>query len=128
VAEIAPNYAPLIIKAVIPTQEIKNVALGQTAQMRINACPYPDYGTLTGVVKAISPDAIKPNNDNTSTSSSSNSNASYFEVTIQPDSLAFGNGRQCNLQAGMEAQADIISKQETALQFILRKARLITDL
>ncbi|MGH1393168.1 MAG: HlyD family secretion protein, partial [Trichormus sp.] len=52
VAEIAPNYAPLIIKAVIPTQEIKNVALGQTAQMRINACPYPDYGTLKGVVKA----------------------------------------------------------------------------
>ncbi|MCF4970388.1 HlyD family secretion protein [Nostoc sp. CMAA1605] len=128
VAEIAPNHAPLIIKAVIPTQEIKNVALGQTAQMRINACPYPDYGTLTGVVKAISPDAIKPNNDNTSTSSSSTSTASYFEVTIQPDSLTFGNGRQCNLQAGMEAQADIISKQETALQFILRKARLITDL
>lgn len=128
VAEIAPNYAPLIIKAVIPTQEIKNVALGQTAQMRINACPYPDYGTLKGVVKAISPDAIKPNNTNNSTSGSNNSTASYFEVTIQPDSLTFGNGRQCNLQAGMEAQADIISKQETAMQFILRKARLITDL
>ncbi|WP_427161058.1 HlyD family secretion protein [Aliinostoc sp. HNIBRCY26] len=128
VAEIAPNYAPLIVKAVIPTQEIKNVALGQTAQMRINACPYPDYGTLKGVVKAISPDAIKPNNDNTSTSGSSTPTASYFEVTIQPDSITFGNGRQCNLQAGMEAQADIISKQETALQFILRKARLITDL
>ncbi|UKO97201.1 HlyD family secretion protein [Nostoc sp. UHCC 0870] len=128
VAEIAPNHAPLIIKAVIPTQEIKNVSVGQTAQMRIDACPYPDYGTLNGVVKAVSPDAIKPNNTNASTSGSTTAAASYFEVTIQPDSLTFGNGRQCHLQAGMEAKADIISKQETALQFILRKARLITDL
>jgi HlyD family secretion protein len=43
--------------------------------------------------------------------------------------MKFGNGdRQCYIQSGMEAKADIISKEETALQFILRKARLITDL
>ncbi|WP_414578978.1 HlyD family secretion protein [Anabaena sp. CCY 9402-a] len=129
VAEIAPNNAPLIIKAVIPTQEIQNVAVGQIAQMRINACPYPDYGTLKGIVKAVSPDAINPNNNTTTpTSGSTTSAASYFEVTIQPDSLSFGNSDQCHLQAGMDATADIISKEETALQFMLRKARLITDL
>ncbi|WP_414569448.1 HlyD family secretion protein [Nostoc sp. CCY 9925] len=130
VAEIAPNNAPLIIKAVIPTQEIKNIAVGQKAQLRIDACPYPDYGTLKGVVKAVSPDAINPNDSNTNTpkSGSTTPAASYFEVTIQPESLVFGNSHQCHLQSGMEAQADIISKEETALQFMLRKARLITDL
>ncbi|MBD6618082.1 HlyD family efflux transporter periplasmic adaptor subunit [Komarekiella sp. 'clone 1'] len=131
IAEIAPTNTPLVIKAMIPTQEIKNVAPDQKVQLRINACPYPDYGTLKGVVKTISPDAITPQNNNTgsTTSSSTSPVASYFEATIQPENLTFGNGhRQCLIQSGMEAQADIISKEETALQFILRKARLITDL
>jgi HlyD family secretion protein len=48
---------------------------------------------------------------------------------VKPASLQFGQGRhQCYLQSGMEVKADIISKQETALEFMFRKARLITDL
>ncbi|WP_341530778.1 HlyD family efflux transporter periplasmic adaptor subunit [Nostoc sp. UHCC 0302] len=131
IAEIAPDNAPLVIKAIIPTQEIKHVAVGQKVQLRIDACPYPDYGTLNGIIKGVSPDAITPqsNNTDTSTSGAKTNAASYFEATIQPENMKFGNGdRQCYIQSGMEAKADIISKEETALQFILRKARLITDL
>ncbi|WP_298911597.1 HlyD family efflux transporter periplasmic adaptor subunit [uncultured Nostoc sp.] len=131
IAEIAPNNAPLVIKAVIPTQEIKNVAVGQKVQLRIDACPYPDYGTLKGVVTAVSPDTItsKSNNAESPISGSTTPGNSYFEATIQPEIMIFGNGdRQCHIQSGMEAKADIISKEETALQFMLRKARLITDL
>jgi len=128
IAEIAPDNAPLVIKAIIPTQEIKNVAVGQKVQLRVDACPYPDYGTLNGVVNAVSPDAITSQN-NTTTLGSVTPSANYFEATIQPENMIFGNGdRQCHIQSGMEAKADIISKEETALQFILRKARLITDL
>jgi HlyD family secretion protein len=55
--------------------------------------------------------------------------ASYFEVTIEPENRSFGNsGRQCVIQAGMDAKADIISKEETALQFIFNKVRFATDL
>lgn len=127
IAEIVPQNAPLVIKAAIPTAEIKNITLQQRVQLRVNACPYPDYGTLNGVVKAISSDVITPQNNN---SGGTNATASsYFEVTIQPERLQFGNGMsQCRIQSGMDAQADIISRQETALQFMLRKARLITDL
>lgn len=130
VAEIAPNNAPLVIKAMIPTQEIKNVAIGHKAQLRIDACPYPDYGTLTGVVKAISPDTMTPtNNTDAAQSASTTPAASYFEATIEPESLTFGNGdRQCRIQSGMEIKADIISQEETVLKFMLRKARLIADL
>jgi len=130
IGEISPNNAPLVIKAIIPTQEIKNVAVGQKVQLRIDACPYPDYGTLKGIVTAISPDAIIPkNNTDTAVSKPTNSATSYFEASIQPERIIFGNGtRQCHIQSGMDAKADIISKQETAMQFMLRKARLITDL
>ncbi|HBL13917.1 MAG TPA: HlyD family secretion protein, partial [Cyanobacteria bacterium UBA11162] len=54
---------------------------------------------------------------------------SFYEVTIQPERLSLGDGtRQCLIQLGMEGRADIISREETVLQFLLRKARLITDL
>jgi HlyD family secretion protein len=130
IAEIAPNNAPLVIKSMIPTQEIKNVAVGQKVQLRIDACPYPDYGTLKGVVTAVSPDAMTSKSSPEAPMSASPMAAnSYFEATIQPERIMFGSGdRQCHIQSGMEAKADIISKEETALQFMLRKARLITDL
>ena len=127
IAEIVPDNAPLLIKAAIPTTEIKKVAIGEKVQLRVDACPYPDYGTLKGVVNAISPDAFAPQTNNAGVATPTT--ASYFEVTIKPESRSFGNSdRQCTIQAGMDAKADIISKEETALQFIMRKTRLTTDL
>ncbi|MEI2579173.1 HlyD family secretion protein [Scytonema sp. PRP1] len=125
IAEIVPQNAPLVIKAMVPATEIKKVAVGQTVQLRVDACPYPDYGTLKGVVSALSPDAITSQSNNTGTIPS----VSYFEATIKPERLSFGNqNRKCLIQPGMDAKADIISKEETALQFMLRRARLISDL
>ncbi|QLE56009.1 HlyD family secretion protein [Nostoc sp. TCL26-01] len=128
IAEIVPQNAPLIIKAMIPTAEIKKVTVGKKVQLRVNACPYPDYGTLNAVVSGISPDAISPQNNNTG-ATTPGSAIPYFEATIQPEQLEFGHGdRRCYIQVGMEAEAQIITQEETALQFILRKARIITDL
>ncbi|MDF5710706.1 MAG: HlyD family efflux transporter periplasmic adaptor subunit [Nostoc sp. S4] len=128
IAEIVPQNAALVIKAMIPTAEIQKVAVGQKVQLRIDACPYPDYGTLKAVVSAISPDVITPTASNINAATST-AVASYFEATIQPEMLKFGNGTlQCHIQSGMNAKANIISQEETALQFMLRKARLITDL
>lgn len=54
--------------------------------------------------------------------------ASYYEVTIQPDRLDLQKGdRAYFIQAGMEVTAEIISREETVLTFILRKARLLKD-
>ncbi|MBD2213737.1 HlyD family efflux transporter periplasmic adaptor subunit [Nostoc linckia FACHB-104] len=131
IAEIVPSNAPLVIKAIIPTQDIKSVEVGQEVQLRIDSCPYPDYGTLKGVVNTVSPDVITSQNNSTNspTSSSNILAASYFEATIAPESLVFGHQKhQCHIQLGMDAKAYIISKRETALQFMLRKARLITDI
>lgn len=49
-------------------------------------------------------------------------------MTIEPEKLARQkNGRDFPIQPGMEITADIISRQETALEFILRKAKLMSD-
>jgi HlyD family type I secretion membrane fusion protein len=141
IAQIAPGNAFLVVKARVAAQDISKVRVCQEeqvsdcvqgkVQLRVSAYPYPDYGTLKGAVRAISPDAITPE---TSGSAAQGSNASagagaYYEVTIQPekDYLVKGN-RHYPLKTGMQITADIISREETVLTFILRKARLLTDL
>ncbi|MEH2423770.1 MAG: HlyD family efflux transporter periplasmic adaptor subunit [Nostoc sp.] len=133
IAQIAPNNAPLVIKARVARDDISKVKECKVAQvtkcpegevqMRLPAYPYPEYGTLKGAVRNISADVI---------TSQSNSNvpiAPYYEVTIQAERLYLKRGdKSYPIQAGMEVTADIISKKETVLTFILRKARLLTDL
>ena len=100
--------------------------------MRVSACPYSDYGTLEGTVAAIPPDAVVPRSDNTNTSTDTSNlqtDASFYEVAIEPDKTILGKENdRCDIQLGMEGQADIITKEETVLQFLLRKARLTTNL
>jgi HlyD family type I secretion membrane fusion protein len=133
IAEIAPSNAPLVVKARVAAQDISKVQLCKKqkvldctqgkVQLRISAYPYPDYGTLKAAVRAISPDAITPQ------TSGSDAVAPYYEVTIQPERpYLVKSDLKYPMQAGMDVTADIISREETVLTFILRKARLLTDL
>ncbi len=135
IAQIVPGDASLEVKAVVSPRDIGKLAEGQNVHMRVSACPYPDYGTLKGVVSQISEDTIKPQgNGATATASTASSQkggaaTAFYEVTISPESHFLGRGKnQCELQLGMEGRADIISREETVLKFLLRKARLVTDL
>ncbi|MBD2451038.1 HlyD family efflux transporter periplasmic adaptor subunit [Nostoc sp. FACHB-152] len=132
IAQIAPSAAPLVIKGRVAAADISKVQICKAAKvsectegkvvMRLSAYPYPDYGILKGAVRAISADAITPQNNG------SIQTLPYYEVTIQPEKLNLTkNGKPYPIQAGMEVTAEIISKEETLLTFILRKARLLTD-
>lgn len=123
VAYIAPLNAPLLIKTKVPAQDIDKVKPGQKVQMQVSACPYPDFGTLKGTVRTVAPDAL-PSASNTGGVAAPQG----YEVTIQPQTMVLGETRQCRLQSGMEGRADIISREETVLKFVLRKARLVADL
>jgi HlyD family type I secretion membrane fusion protein len=134
IAQIAPSNTKLTIKASVPAKEIGKLKKGQVAQMRVSACPYSDYGTLKGTVTDIPPDAVfpEPNNPNTpstNNASSQQTGAASYEVAIEPNNTVLGKeNNQCAVQLGMEGQADIITREETALEFLLRKARLTTNL
>jgi HlyD family secretion protein len=127
IAQIAPASEDLTIKALVAAQDIGKVEVGQSVRVRISACPYPDYGTLPGAVQAISPDA-EPAPAAPTDALKGTQNMGSYTVTIQPErSFLQASKQQCQIQAGMEGRADIISRQETVLQFILRKARLLSD-
>ncbi len=134
IAQIVPIDAPLQIKAVVSPDEIDKIATGQTAQMRVSACPYPDFGVLKGKVTNISQDTVKPSMSqaggmNPAPPAGQNVPSPFYEVTIEPQSYKFGQkSHQCALQLGMEGQVDIVTREETVLRFLLRKARLLTTI
>ena len=124
IALIVPSNSAMEIKAKIFPEDISNIQLKQPVDLRISACPYPDYGTLSGTVSSISADALNQNQNN-----SKSSDKKFYEVTITPENLVLIQGnKQCPLQLGMEGRADIITTRETVRQFILRKARLNSNL
>jgi multidrug efflux pump subunit AcrA (membrane-fusion protein) len=134
IAQIAPSNVALVVKARISAMDISKIKICKAekiaacqqgkVQMRVSAYPYPDYGTLKGAVREITADAITPQNNNSNTPV-----APYYELTIEPETINLQKGNQSYpIQPGMEITADIISQEETVLTFILRKARLLTDL
>jgi HlyD family type I secretion membrane fusion protein len=128
VAQIAPKNTPLSIKARVIPQDIGEVRVGQRVNMRVSAYTYTDYGTIEGKVISVGADAItsQPQVQEGNNSNKSEIAPAYFEVTIQPDRTYLTKGdRKYEIHAGMEVQADIISKEETVMTFILRKARLL---
>jgi HlyD family secretion protein len=129
VARIALADNALEVKAFVAIQDIGDVAVGQRVFMRVSACPYPDYGTLQATVTAISPDAVTSQISSRLVERGARfGSMTGYDVTARPDTLVLDNGgRSCKIQAGMEGRVDIVSREETVLQFLLRKARLITD-
>jgi len=119
IATIVPQDVPLIVKAKVDAQDIGKVEIGQKVEMKVSAYPYPDYGTLKGTVQVVAPDVT----------TSQSSDASYYEVQIQPEQLYLVKGeRQYPIEAGMDITADIITRKERAIMFLVKKARLITGL
>ena len=130
VAQIVPQNAALEIKAIVALGDIDNVKVGQLVQMRVSACTYTDLGVLTGKVTNVAADAKQPdrNGGNNAAKQSQVAPNSTYEVTIKPDTLMLKNRvNKCQIRSGMEGRAEIISKEETVLQFVLRKARLLVN-
>jgi len=130
IAQIAPSKTPLIIKAFVTVQDVNKVKIRQKVLFKVSACPYPDYGTLKGEVRQISPDAIPlENNSEISSTEVNNLDHTFYQVTIKPENLTLKQGvNRCIIQLGMKGKVDIISREETILQYFLRKTRLLTDL
>lgn len=128
IAQVIPSNAALEVKATVSPQEIGKLEAGQKVQMRISACPYPDYGTLDGKVSQVAKDTSKPQDNISSNNSQPEKSAlAFYEVSVSPTRTSFGKGKNiCSLQFGMEGTADIITKEETVMRFLLRKAKLIS--
>ena len=121
IATIAPDNSTQLAIANVTTQDIGRVKVDRETQIKVSACPYPDYGILSGVVQTISPDAVEVE--------SATGNISSYQVAIEPEHNFVGTPQhRCDLKSGMTGSVDIVAQNETVFNFLLRKARLKTNL
>ncbi|QPN62858.1 HlyD family secretion protein [Synechococcus sp. CBW1004] len=127
IASIAPKDVNLVIKAIVQSEEISNVKVGQPAILKITGCPHPDFGVLKAKVTSIAPDALGTEMNKQSVNQQLPANSGY-EVRLQPDKtyLVANTGLRCQLKIGMDLSADITIRNEAMLMFLLRKARIVT--
>jgi multidrug resistance efflux pump len=131
IASVAPDSGTLLVKVVVRSEDIGNVAGGQAADLRIAGCPFPDYGTLPARVVSVSPDAVSsrggPEGGREGAGASPDPTLGMmgYEVTLAPARRQLRSGaRLCDLRIGMDVTADITTRRESMLAFLLRKARL----
>ena len=122
IAEIIPENSKIQMKATVSPQDITKLEVGQKVKMQVSACPDSNYVPLEGTVAQIAPD----NSESSQEDSFLVKDNTNYEVVIAPDSNTFGREDRCSLQLGRSSQVDIISREETLLQYILRQARLAT--
>jgi multidrug efflux pump subunit AcrA (membrane-fusion protein) len=124
-AVITPSSAEKVVKVEVRSEDVETVRPGQLAELRIAGCPYPDYGTLQARVIAVSPDAL-PQRGGPEGTEGTAASSNLYEVTLKPSRTVLrSGGRSCAVKLGMQLQADIITRQETILRFVLRKTRLL---
>jgi HlyD family secretion protein len=117
IARILPTETDLVIEAQVAVQDIGSVEVGQLAQMRVSAYPYPDYGILNGIVTAIAPDTVP-------CPQPACPSDTVYEITIQPEQTTLYRGdRAYPLQPGMEVSIDIISRRERVIHLLFRSIR-----
>jgi multidrug resistance efflux pump len=132
-ARIAPEGTGMLVKVLVPTEDIANVEPGQRAHLRLAGCPFPDFGTLGAQVVSVSPDAQASGTAADSTLSPAGPGGSGgdrgsggYLVTLAPEQTQLRSpSRSCALRPGMDLRADITTRVETVLQFLLRRSRLL---
>ncbi len=129
-ARIAPRTGGLLVKMQVASEDIAEVAPGQRADLRVAACPYPDFGTLPGRVVSVAADTLPSAVEQTPGPGGLTDvpEMKRYIVTIRPDRPDLRTAtRRCALRPGMDLRADITTRQETLLSFVLRKARLLVS-
>ena len=107
VAQIAPEDAPLILRARMNSRESGFLAVGLPVKVKFDAYPFQDYGIVAGTVSWVSPDS------RASTASAADGNSGEFyelEIELERDFIQSGD-RNIPLTPGQTATAEVVIRQ-----------------
>jgi adhesin transport system membrane fusion protein len=108
--EIVPSEETLLVETQVRPQDIAFVRMGQKAKVSITAYDPSIYGSLDGVVVAISPDATL--NEKTG--------ESFYTVQVRTTKNGLiRNGRPLPIGTGMVADVSLLGDKRTILNYIL---------
>lgn len=109
IAEIVPAGTRLVAEARVLNRDIAFIEPGLPVRLRLDPFPYQDYGTVTGTIIYVSPDA-----------QANEQGVSYYKVVIVPDQTSItAKGRSIPLRPGVALTAAIVTERKSILGLIL---------
>lgn len=112
-AQIAPEQAPLVLRANMSSQESGFLRQGMPVKIKFDAYPFQDYGIVEGRVSWIS-----PNSKLIETDQGAKVPTYELEITLNQPYLQSGK-QQIALTPGQTATAEVIVRQRRIIDFLL---------
>lgn len=131
---VVPDGTPLIIEATVSNNDIGYIKVGEPVQVKVDTFPFQKYGTLSGTLVWISPDAEDKSAtsrdidtrtgavpDTTLRATEHDQNAGFvYRVHIRVAKAQFMvEGQPRSVEPGMTVQADILTGQRRVIEFFL---------
>jgi HlyD family type I secretion membrane fusion protein len=110
--DIVPVSHEVLIEAQAPLDAIRQLHIGQLAEIRFSALPSRTTPMVAGTVSYISPDAL-----------ADREGRAFYQVHIKPSAESLGAARITALDPGMAAEVYIQTTARTALDYLLRPVR-----
>ncbi|MEM7771674.1 MAG: LysM peptidoglycan-binding domain-containing protein [Cyanobacteria bacterium P01_A01_bin.37] len=109
IAEIIPSGTPLVLSAVLPSEEAGFVSLGMPVQIKLDAYPFQDFGVISGDVQSIAPN-----------SEEHEQLGAVYRVEIRLDKNYLETpGNIVQFKAGSTARAEIVIRQRRIADILL---------
>jgi HlyD family secretion protein/adhesin transport system membrane fusion protein len=107
IAEIVPSGETLVFDARLSPRDIGFVARGQRAKVKVDAFDFSRYGTLDGVVDAISATTVVDLRG-----------SPYYRLRIRLDKAHFRDDENLTVQPGMTGEANVRTGSKTVFQYL----------
>ncbi len=117
IAAIAPNNVPLVLSASVSNPDAGFMETGMSAQVKLDAYPYQQYGMIAGTVTSISPNT-KPDQQL--------GDVYKVEIALERNHV-IENQKPIYFKAGQTANADIIIKKRRILDLFLDPIRQLKE-
>lgn len=113
VATISPAGARLVVEARLQNKDIAFIEKGLPVKLKFDAFPFQDYGTISGTVIDVSPDARVDKQE-----------GSFYQVTIAPlQREIVAKGKRLPLKPGLAVTAEIVTERKSILSLLLEPFR-----
>lgn len=112
IAEIVSDDAAIEIEAKLSPRDRAQVWPGLKSIVKVSAYDFTTFGGLEGEVVEVSPDALQDEEGNI-----------YFRIIIEASVQSFGDDKP--VVPGMLAEVDIITGQQTIMDYLLKPIRTV---
>lgn len=112
ITQVAPQGAPLVFRAQMPSQESGFLRVGMPVKLKFDAYPFQDYGVVQGHLRWISPDSKVVD--------TAQVKVENFELEIAlAQTYIQTQTKRVGLTPGQTAAAEVIIRQRRIIDFVL---------